>query len=78
MLMERQYPRDKFCCGGFFSALFGGSTPSAPKPPTQTAGTANQAALAKQRQGRGLASTNLSGMRQMVDAYQSGKASLGA
>lgn len=47
-------------------------------PPTEAAGAAGVADVTKSRQGRGLASTNLSGMRSMVGQYQSGKSTLGA
>jgi hypothetical protein len=64
--------------GKIFSSLFGGGESKPVKPPTEKSGAQKQAELAKQRQGRGLAATDLSGMRQMIGAYQSGKTTLGA
>lgn len=65
--------------GQMFSGLFGGGAEKSPKPPGDKQGTKKQAELAKQRQGRGLAGmTDLSSMREMIGAYQSGKTTLGA
>lgn len=48
-------------------------------PPTEATAAAGAADLTKPgKQGRGLASTNLSGMRSMVGSYQAGKPTLGA
>lgn len=64
--------------GQIVSSLFGGGEGKAPKRPTEAAGARSQAELAKQRQGRGLAATDLSGMRRMISAYQGGKPTLGS
>lgn len=54
------------------------SEPKTPAAPTDVAGTKSQADLARRTQGRGFASTDLSGFRQMVSSYSGGKATLGA
>lgn len=63
---------------GILKSLF--SSPKEPKKPQVNleAGAEKQVDVTKQRQGRGLASTDLSGMRQMISSYQGGKATLGA
>lgn len=66
---------------GLMQSLFvpHGSPPKSKAPvinlPTEAAGAQGAADVTKERQGRGLASTNLSGMR---DMYNAGKAKLGA
>lgn len=63
--------------GGLFKAIFGGGE-KAPKvvKPTEKAGAKEQA-RARQRQGRALAATDLSGLRRQIGAFQSGKTTLG-
>jgi len=48
-----------------------------PSVPTEATAAEGVAEVTKGKQGRGLASTNLSGMRRMMDTYSSGKQTLG-
>jgi len=74
--LTHDYEKEAVMAGLMKSLFVPSKEPKKPKL-APAAGAEKQAETQKSRQGRGLASTDLSGMRQM-GAYNGGKSTLGA